>query len=77
MAHTYFIASVNDCSYMGYQCEGKKDWEKGRCNSCGSEKEKCATMGWKGVKTDQSGRFYLKMQEVAPYCDVRSGDTDH
>jgi pimeloyl-ACP methyl ester carboxylesterase len=66
----FFTDSIEnqDCSYIGYQCNSKSDFESGKCILC--TQKGCNRMGyWSGASNDR-GLLYLNTQPPSSgkYC---------
>ena len=68
---TYFyIATVKEenrsqCLWEAYPCRSVLDFKNGNCRKCNGE---CPTMGYRADETKQTGSFYLKTNNKAPFC---------
>ena len=69
-AYKFFTDSIEnkDCSYFGYQCKSKDDFDKGNCIKC-SEKG-CNKMGFWASPNKDLGNLYLNTQDAnnTPFC---------
>ena len=66
VSHDYFIASINNCSFVAYFCANYENYLHGRCLN-----EKTNFMGLHAVqieKTSLNMTFYLETNKTRPFC---------
>ncbi|XP_022340243.1 inactive pancreatic lipase-related protein 1-like [Crassostrea virginica] len=62
----FFTESITSpCGFTAYPCANKKDFEAGRCRSCGHG---CSKMGF-SADPHLHGTFYLSTNSASPFCE--------
>ncbi|CAH1154323.1 unnamed protein product [Phaedon cochleariae] len=67
----YFIEAVSNgnCTFMGISCDGPKEFDEGRCNSCNDSGRDCKFFGLKTyMNAAQNIKYYLNSGDQTPYC---------
>ncbi|CAF0903028.1 unnamed protein product [Brachionus calyciflorus] len=61
----FFIESMSDqrCKFYGFKCNSKKEFDEGKCLSCGSNG--CNTMGYNVSQDKDLGNLYLRTQPMS------------
>ena len=58
----FFIASINDCSFLGYKCDSYDDFLNGNCSH-----NQTNYMGLK-ARLDTNSSYYLETGRTYPFC---------